>query len=681
MKIRNLQIKNFRLLGDFNLDVEENLSLVIGKNNTGKTSLLTLMNKFLNKDNPEFSFDDFNLKSLSELEQIDGETIAENFEYGIKMKIYIEYSDTDDFSIVSPFMMNLSPEENFIVLHFSYSIDYQNALKAKVDYDSIEENKPFFIDFMEANYKTYFKNEKHILEYGNEQNSRPVDNNRELSRLINLKSIGAKRSVDNQSAFSNAGDKSLSKMASTYYEKIEKDETKTDKVNELKEKLRKSDIALTSSFENTFEDIIEKVKKHSGFTDDGIEIKILSTLEEQNILKDNTTVKYIQNGRELPEDYNGLGYMNLFELIFQIEVILNDFKKFSDPKSEPSGINLLFIEEPEAHTHPQMQYIFIKNIKNLLNEGRVLTEEKKIDLQTIITTHSSHITSESDFSDIKYFYKDDENLGCKVKNLKALEILYEADPKHYQFLKQYLTITRAELFFADKVVLIEGDTERILMPTIMKKLDLEENDETQVPLLSQNISVVEVGAYAQIFEKFIDFLEVKKTLIITDIDSGDSNNGNKAIRVNATEADVTTNSAITKFFKTAELPIIKTKTLEQKVLCKKEVGEGGEREWVVDPDGSLCIVYQTEDEGKVGRSFEEAFFNIAKNKTFVTDDFKGIKNYRHFSDATKDEYDLAEKCINKKTYFALDIIFYSDETYSNWEIPSYIKEGLLWLKK
>ena len=46
-----------------------------------------------------------------------------------------------------------------------------------------------------------------------------------------------------------------------------------------------------------------------------------------------------------------------------------------------------------------------------------------------------------------------------------------------------------------------------------------------------------------------------------------------------------------------------------------------------------------------------------------------------------DAYDLAAKCIKKKTYFAMDIIFHTNETFNNWEIPSYIKEGLLWLKK
>jgi hypothetical protein len=60
----------------------------------------------------------------------------------------------------------------------------------------------------------------------------------------------------------------------------------------------------------------------------------------------------------------------------------------------------------------------------------------------------------------------------------------------------------------------------------MRKVDLEEaarlkaagNDDTFLPLLSQNISTIEVGAYSQIFEKFIDFLGIR-SLILTDIDA------------------------------------------------------------------------------------------------------------------------------------------------------------------
>src|SRR5699024_760409 len=134
--------------------------------------------------------------------------------------------------------------------------------------------------------------------------------------------------------------------------------------------------------------------------------------------------------------------------------------------------------------------------------------------------HSSHIVADSDFEDIKYLRKSLDNVTSK--NLSDLQKIYEKDPKQYKFLKQYLTISRAEVFFADKAVLIEGDTERMLIPTIMRKVDIEENkrlmeedkEDDFLPLLSQNISIIEVGAYSQIFEEFIRFIGIK-SLILT----------------------------------------------------------------------------------------------------------------------------------------------------------------------
>jgi predicted ATP-dependent endonuclease of OLD family len=182
---------------------------------------------------------------------------------------------------------------------------------------------------------------------------------------------------------------------------------------------------------------------------------------------------------------------------------------------------LFFIEEPEAHTHPQMQYVFINNIKSILESGSQIEGGGAINLQSIISTHSSHIVSESDFDDIKYFYIAEDKY-VKAKNLKSLEVEYKKDGdegvQRFKFLKQYLTLHRSELFFADKAIFIEGETERILLPSIMKKIDLEGyNENSSLPLRSQNISIIEVGNYSHIFDRFIDFIGVK-SLIITDID-------------------------------------------------------------------------------------------------------------------------------------------------------------------
>ena len=63
-----------------------------------------------------------------------------------------------------------------------------------------------------------------------------------------------------------------------------------------------------------------------------------------------------------------------------------------------------------------------------------------------------------------------------------------------------------------------------------------------------------------------------------------------------------------------------------------------------------------------------------------------MKHISYFEDAEKDSYDLAEKCVDKKPSLAMEILLNSkaddnNNEFSNWQIPAYIKEGLLWLKK
>jgi len=89
MRITKLNIQNFRLLKNFSIDLEEELSLVIGKNNTGKTSLLTVLDKFLN-DTKSFSYNDFNIDAYVDRTTIDFAAIQT-----MTSKIYCVISDND----------------------------------------------------------------------------------------------------------------------------------------------------------------------------------------------------------------------------------------------------------------------------------------------------------------------------------------------------------------------------------------------------------------------------------------------------------------------------------------------------------------------------------------------------------------------------------------------------------
>ena len=96
----------------------------------------------------------------------------------------------------------------------------------------------------------------------------------------------------------------------------------------------------------------------------------------------------------------------------------------------------------------------------------------------------------------------------------------------------------------------------------------------------------------------------------------------------------------------------------------------------------MCVVYQILENGFNSRSFEDSFIHL--NREFITplkDEFKGLQWRSDFDNVANNAYQLAEHCIKKKTHFALDILYHSNDDFSNWQIPGYIKEGLLWLKQ
>lgn len=738
MKITKITVENFRILKDLTLDLQENLSLILGKNNCGKTSLLNIMDKFIGSKitaHP-FSWDDFSLDFKNKFYKL---IVKKNivkkdlalFSCGIKMNVFIEYTENDDLSNISAVMMDLDPDNNIIVLEFGYTISEKNFFELRADFSKYfskvsakskkVKKEKLFHQFMNEELKEFFSIQKFTKKYDVDRKiatdiKTAIENDRVIKKIINFKSINARRTVSNSDS-----ERSLSRLSSEYYEHTKDDESRKNEIENFKEAIGNTDENLTSIYSSLFEDVIGKVKKFGGIRPGDSKIAIISTLQQRELLKGNTTVMYDHgNSSLLPENFNGLGYLNLIGMIFEIEVIMAGFRKDMFDNEKPADINLLFIEEPEAHTHPQMQYVFIKNIKDILKESCYIKNKTgKIVLQTLISTHSSHIVSECNFDDIKYFSVDDANYS-QAKNMSDLEVKYKNDKYdenltgelQFKFLKQYLTMNRSELFFADKAIFIEGDTERILLPAMMRKVDMECTEET-LPLLSQNISIVEVGAYAHIFSRFIDFIGVK-SLIITDIDLARVEivkNEDGTPKKNKEEADqtkvlgcnqdenptTTTNSALNFFYSSIlaneenKFKILSTLVQEKKVMSKESnKNDNISHKWISNEKGKLMVCYQMKEinsdkESYQPSSFEDSFIHL--NRQFIIDNLEVFTSLTHkklISDKSNMPYDIADKCIDKKTKFATEILLasnISENEYSNWKTPYYIEEGLKWLRK
>lgn len=688
MILKKMKVKNFRLLKNFELDFKDELSLIIGKNNCGKTSALIILDKMLNSS--KVMWEDINLECQKEVYEkvidydISEQEKAKSLET-INMQLFIEYNDNDSYENIQKFMMDLNPDNNIIVLEFISLIDAKKIIELKniMSEKNIEDFKSFS-KFMSKNFGNFFETKKYSRGFDVEANEITQDrseeiDNKDIQKVIKVAGIRADRAVSNDDR-----NHVLSGLTGKYFSsyKAAKDESESV-FTRLEEKLEEADKELYKIYngeksegeepiDGIFSDVIDVIKTYGG-AENGIDIAIESSISEKNLLSDNTNLSYRQGGDcSLPETYNGLGYLNLIGILFEIETNIQELFE------QPADINLLYIEEPEAHTHPQLQYIFIRNIKSHIKAHRnKLLKEKNKQLQVLITSHSSHIVSECNFDDIIYLKKNGNTVIAKSFN--SLKEEYGGDEqKGFKFVKQYLTMNRSELFFTDKAICIEGDTERILMPMMMHKIDNKEKPKADlIPLLSQNISIIEVGAHSHIFIPLFEFLGIK-VLIITDIDAATKNNNGRYVKSHPQEAKYTSNASIKDFFKDTcldesnnEFEELLKKTHEDKIK------------------NNIRIAYQIPetDGGYKASSFEDAF--IALNKDFILKNKEGLCEYGALKDFSNDEidngdyYNFALNNVKKKSAFASSLLYFDDENGEEdekWAVPHYIEEGLLWIR-
>lgn len=188
-----------------------------------------------------------------------------------------------------------------------------------------------------------------------------------------------------------------------------------------------------------------KYSSQTGATFDGEEPEFNSVLNDHDILKEFSLV--VKNGESnVPIKLNGLGYNNLI-YISLVLAELQQSRSNSYFGDNSSIFPFLLIEEPEAHLHPDMQYDFLKFLRNNIKDGTTSETAK----QVIITTHSPNITAAASLDDLIVLskYKSDIKIGYPGK-------AFNENPKDKKFVERFLDVTRSICFLLIKLFLLRG---------------------------------------------------------------------------------------------------------------------------------------------------------------------------------------------------------------------------------
>jgi putative ATP-dependent endonuclease of OLD family len=146
---------------------------------------------------------------------------------------------------------------------------------------------------------------------------------------------------------------------------------------------------------------------------------------------------------------------------------------------EDEGNKLLLIEEPEAHLHAQRQLRVMKSLQD---------QAKEEGIQIIITTHSPNLASAIKLVSI-----------VVIRNGRAFPMAEgetDLESSDYRFLERFLDVTKANLFSARGVLIVEGDAENILLPTLANLLG---RDFTEHGVSIVNVGGVGLRRFARIF--------------------------------------------------------------------------------------------------------------------------------------------------------------------------------------
>jgi len=535
--ITNYRVRNFRRLRDVGIDLDSGTTVFVGANNSGKTSAAQVFRLFLGEDKGKFQIYDFTAGCWAEFDAFDAAADDPDERLPrIELDIWLDLTgDEENVHRVIDLIPDLSWSGGLVGVRLSYRpkngkglIENFEECRRKASTMDPPEGSAYepwprsLTDYLTRESRQEYEITYAILDVSrcDKDTLEPVAGyvpfvlggrdsgfGAKLDAVIRIDFLDAQRHLTDGAVRGRAQE--LSAKLSSYYARHLK---QRDHDVEAIAAIADSENRLNEHFADAFAETLDKLADlgYPGFVHPRLVVK--ASFSPQGILNSGARVHYAlprtdasadQLERTLPDQYNGLGFKNLIYMVIEV---LDFHYQWLNAEGDRPPIHLVFIEEPETHLHAQLQQVFIRKIREILEEA-----DSTFTTQMVVTTHSAHVIYETSFRSIRYFKRTSVDGDIHHTDVKDLARFREPEDATRRFLRQYLKLTHCDLFFADGAILVEGNVERLLMPLIINQSvrDLE----------SSHLTILEVGgAFAHQFRQLLTFLGLP-ALVITDIDS------------------------------------------------------------------------------------------------------------------------------------------------------------------
>lgn len=502
MHISKISLVNYRNFANAKLIFNKGINTIIGENGSGKTNLFRAIRLLL---------DDNLLRSAHRLDEKDFHRGLEHWQ-GHWIIISIEFQEvSQDEAIQSLFLHGTGSVGTGTVSKATYNLifrpkaDVRRRLSELTEGDhdgmvailseiSIEDYETVFTGRSEADFNDLATYAEIVGDFTNANFGKELDHPAIGSRVPVMLSVSKEISFTFVQALRDVIAEFQNNRTNPLLNLLKRKSGEIDPVAFLPitEKVKNLNDAIEGldDVQKVRSDIVGTIKEAAGEAYSPSSLSIRSDLsgEADKLFQSlKLFVGETGSGYEGAVHELSLGGANLIYLTLKL-------LEFKYQKANQSFANFLLIEEPEAHIHTHIQ----KTLFDRLNFA---------DTQIIYSTHSTHISEASNVENMNILGKIGE--GCETYQPTT-----GLDPIEIGNIQRYLDAVRSNLLFAKSVMLVEGDAEEILIPTLVKMVLGVTLDELGISLIN-----IRSTGFLNVAVLFHDDRIKKRCAIVTDLDA------------------------------------------------------------------------------------------------------------------------------------------------------------------